>query len=226
MHQWLTDHPQILRNPRNRKETFYLNRKKNPESREYQQFFPLKCKSGLVVDGTTTYLSWPDVPQKAFYLVPEAKIVAVLRDPVERAISHYWHHVKKGREKRLLEDAFSAEILHGFIAGKLPDGLSWRYLNNGFYAVHLKCWLQYYPWASLKVVCAEDLFEQPELIVGEIFAFLHLEPISGSSYPAKNVGKKSVVSREVESRLTRFYENSVKDLSRMSLCPMKWKRYE
>jgi len=75
----------------------------------YRGQFPLRAGERLVGEASPSYLFHPLAPERARSLVPGAKLVALLRDPVDRAYSQYQHEVALGREPLSFEDALAAE---------------------------------------------------------------------------------------------------------------------
>lgn len=82
------------------------------------------------------------LPQRIHQLLPEAQIIVAMREPVDRAVSAYYHHVRVGRVhpgQRLLD----VMHLHGI-------------LSMGFYDEHLSAWLDAYPREQIEVIVYED----------------------------------------------------------------------
>ena len=75
----------------------------------YRGQFPLRSGQRLVGEASPSYLFHPLAPERVRSLVPEAKLIALVRDPVDRAYSHYQHEVALGREPLSFEDALAAE---------------------------------------------------------------------------------------------------------------------
>ena len=75
----------------------------------YRGQFPLRSGTRLVGEASPSYLFHPLAPERVRALVPDARLVALVRDPVARAYSHYQHEVALGREPLSFEDALAAE---------------------------------------------------------------------------------------------------------------------
>jgi hypothetical protein len=158
----------------------------------YRGQFPLRAGERLVGEASPSYLFHPLAPQRARSLVPDAKLVALLRDPVDRAYSQYQHEVALGREPLSFEDALAAEDdrLAGEVERLIDDprafSRAWwdhTYAARGRYAEQLERWLAVFPREQLLVVPTEELGERPAETYASILAFLGAEPYELPDYP-------------------------------------------
>lgn len=119
----------------------------------------------LLVDKSTSYFDHPRAADNAFQIVPDAKIVAILRNPVARAISHWMFSYRNGFETKSLR-----EIVEDHSLQERPyNGVSvspFRYLDRGYYVKHLKRWAQYFPNKSIKIYILEEIRDGVELLEG------------------------------------------------------------
>lgn len=191
LYKYLGAHPLVI--PSLRKEIRYLNRHHAKGEAWYRAHFASRWHRSLVrhrqggqpltFEATPAYLFHPLAAGRAAALVPEARIVAMLRSPVDRACSHYHHSVRRGWETLPFEDAIAAEPsrLAG-IAERLaadPDAydndyLRYSYLARGFYADQLEPWLARYPREQVLVLRSEDFFSDPVLTYHRLLDFLQL----------------------------------------------------
>ncbi len=140
--------------------------------REYETLFDAARGQRILGEGSTSYLASERAPECARLHVPEAKLVAVLRNPSERAFSHYSLHRSQGREWLSFEDALDAE------QGRAALGWSpaWRYREAGRYGEHLERWLAAFPAERLKVFLYDDLKADYAGTVRELWEFLGVSP--------------------------------------------------
>src|SRR4051812_20031887 len=95
---YLVEHPDML--PSLRKEVHYFSFNYERGVNWYRAHFPYTHhlrRGALTLDATPYYLVHPLVAQRAAQLLPHAKLVVLLRNPVDRALSHYQHEVRGGR---------------------------------------------------------------------------------------------------------------------------------
>jgi hypothetical protein len=147
---------------------------------------------GLVGEASPSYLFHPLGPQRVRELIPDAKLVALVRNPVDRAFSHYQHEVALGREPLTFEDALAAEDerLRGeeqrMVAEPRYFSHPWwnyTYRARGRYAEQLERWLDVFPREQLLVVPSEDLGSDPDGTYGRVLEFLGAPPHRLGSYP-------------------------------------------
>ncbi|MCE5317422.1 MAG: sulfotransferase domain-containing protein [Parachlamydia sp.] len=146
-----------------------------------KRFTPRPTHDHLIGDKSPYYMLHPLVPKRVHDLYPHVKIVAILRNPVDRAYSHYWHNVRAGRETLSFEEAILAEPerLKGERRKTIHDpyhrGENYRhfsYLERGNYVKHLKHWLKYFPREQIFIISSSELRIKPEVVMNDLFAFL------------------------------------------------------
>jgi hypothetical protein len=176
-----------------RKEVHFFDRHFEEGIDWYRSFFPLAAKrrraqrrGGDLVAGESTpyYIFHPEVPARVAATLPDVKLIAVLRNPVERAYSHYQHRRRAGREELSFEEALAAEEKR--LAGShelIETDRRYRrhhfqhaYFRRGLYAEQLERWLACFPKEQLLVLRSEDFFAEPETILGEAFEFIGVHP--------------------------------------------------
>ena len=124
--------------------------------------------------------------------MPEAKLVALVRNPVDRAFSHYQHEVALGREPLSFEDALAAEDdrLRGEEERMLADPAyfshawwNYTYGARGRYAEQLERWLAVFPGEQLLVLTSDELGGRPAQAYSRVLGFLGASPHELDSYP-------------------------------------------
>ena len=192
LYAYLREHPQIT-GP-SWKEVSFFDRHYGRGEAWYRGNFPntLRARGGLVGEASPSYLFHPLAPERDAGLVPEAKLVALVRNPVDRAFSHYQHEVALGREPRSFEDALVAEDerLRGeedrIVADPAYFSHAWwnyTYRARGRYAEQLERWLAVFPREQLLVMPSEELLAEPEQAHGRVLGFLGAGPHRLDAYP-------------------------------------------
>jgi hypothetical protein len=160
----------------------------------YRGNFPnkLRARGGLVGEASPSYVFHPLGPERVRGLVPEAKLIVLVRNPVDRAFSHYQHEVALGREPLSFEEALEAEDerLRGEVERMLADPRyfshawwNYTYQARGRYAEQLERWLEVFPREQLLIVPSEDLGSDPAGTYGRVLEFLGAPPHRLESYP-------------------------------------------
>ena len=209
----LTQHPHVIRS-RRREIHFFGSRFSRGED-WYRRHFPtgleLRRYQAITGEGSTSYLAHPHAAERIHQVVPRAKMIALLRDPVDRAISNYFHEKRTGREPLPITDAFAAEEDRLRRAaedpGQRPLGRL-GYRRRGLYAEQLERYYRHFPREQLLVLQAESLFEKPREVIDQVCRFLGVDPAKGNfDYIPKNIGgyKPSLVPPTLTAELARFY---------------------
>ncbi len=121
-------------------------------------------------EATPTYLASDVAAARMAEVVPSARLVAVLRDPVARAWSHYWHRRIWGREQRTFAAAVEDED-----AGRMPD-LDGRYVEVGMYHHQLERLEQHFPRESVHVAFFDDVVRATPGTIDAICRFIGVNP--------------------------------------------------
>jgi hypothetical protein len=188
----------------------------------YRSFFPLTARRRLarlagrdLVAGESTpyYLFHPEVPARVASTMPDVKLIALLRNPVERAYSHYQHKRRLGREKLSFEEAVAAEETR--LAGGEGLILTHRryrrhhfhraYFHRGLYAEQLERWLALFPRDQLLVLRSEDFFAHGAETYAEVLEFLGARPWDGARFRHRNKASYAPIDPALRAELEERY---------------------
>lgn len=136
----------------------------------YQNLFRGSEGFKAVGEGSPTYLSDENAPRLIKELIPNAKLVAILRNPYERAFSQFVFLRLRGQET---EETLLAAV-EADNARPISERLN--YVDQGLYHRNLSRFLSFFDRDQLKVVLLEDLEARPHDVVAEIFSFLDVDP--------------------------------------------------
>jgi hypothetical protein len=185
---YLRAHPQVL--PALAKELHFLTRHRSCGEGWYRAQFPLRARrtsrrvtAPLTFEATRYYLFHPLTAARAAQLLPEVKLLVLVRDPVSRAWSHYRHMVHLGLEPLPLEEALAQEPVR--LAGEVEriqsapghDAVRYRrysYLARGASAEQLRRWLAHFPADRSLVLGSEQLLADPAGGYARVLEFLDL----------------------------------------------------
>ena len=205
VHNYLRQHPQVCVSAM--KETnFFVHDGREPgigshlvpgitSLAAYQALFPDGSEQKAVGEASPLYLVDAHAAERIRHHVPKAKLIAILRDPAERAYTAYWMRVRDGRETRSFEQAIDQEMQGRFDE---PLELALRhYVRWGFYAQHLKTYLALFDRAQLGVYMFDDLKADPRGFMRELFRFLEVDdsfvPDTSVRYNASGLSRSELL---------------------------------
>ena len=181
-------HPGVFMAPE--KEVHFFDRHHDRGLEWYRSRFAGHQGQPAVGEATQTYLFMPDVPARIAAVVPDAKLIAILRNPVDRAYSHFWMNRGLRTESRSPEEALTAE----------PGApVFFPYLDRGRYLPQLQRVCEHFPRDALHVLLFEDLLARPEETFGAVCSFLGVDP----AVRPENLGRqinKNVAFRSIRVR--------------------------
>lgn len=196
------------------KEVSYFDRHYRRGSAWYRGNFPLRAGTRIVGEASPSYLFHPAAPERAAALVPEVRLIVLVRDPVERALSHYHHEVALGRELLSFEEALACEDerMAGELERMLEDpsyfSRAWwshTYLARGRYAEQLERWLVHFPREQLLVLSSEELAARPDEAYARVLAFLGAPPHRLETYPRVYERNYPPMRSETQERLAHCF---------------------
>lgn len=149
-----------------------INRRSVTTPEDYQRLFSRRAGERVAGEASTLYLYSPQAPAEIRRLHPGMKLIAVLRNPVDRAFSSYRHLVRDGRETETFAGGLAAE------ESRIAAGWShiWHYTKVGFYGRQLLRYREMFPAEQLAVFTYDRFCERPQAVLREIFELLGVDP--------------------------------------------------
>jgi hypothetical protein len=187
LHDMIKQHPEIYMSPRKSPRFFAtagepllfpgpagdsLRRWAVWRPREYALLFAGVTSQRAIGEASVVYLRSPLAAQRIKQYLPQSRIIAILRQPAERAYSHYMYMRQHRREPACtFEEALAQEEIRmkeGWISG-------YYYKTNGFYHAQLSAYYDLFPHQQIKVVLHEDLRNTPQVLLRDLFRFLGVD---------------------------------------------------
>jgi hypothetical protein len=229
LHNYLTQHSAVIAPLRKEVHYFDLNYRRGEAW--YRAHFGREGEPGLNLDSSPYYLFHPAVPRRMHELLPDARLIVLLRDPARRAYSHYWHERDKGREDLSFEAAVDAEperlrqaeerLASGELARSREHQLH-SYLARGRYAEQLERWFALYPRERMHILRFEDFAQDPLAGLNGTLAFLGLPPAASVSLEARNTRRYPPMEEATMARLREYFEPHNRRLEELLGRPMGW----
>lgn len=210
LYNYIGRHPKVL--PATEKEVRFFNTQfEKGEDWYFAHFPPIpQGEKYLTGEASPTYIYEDGVAQRMGATVPDVKLIAVLRNPIDRAVSHYYMLKKLGQENRSLEKAIAGEmeVLSKVTKQSLeevsfPDKMG--YLRCGLYVYFLQQWRKKFPEDRLLILKSEDLYDKPEETMKQVFDFLGLPDYENGDYPNYFPGDYPPINEDIRQELSRFF---------------------
>jgi len=227
LYEYINQHPKVL--PSIKKEIHFFN---DAEKLSYgkawyrSHFPPIQPSSGYITGEASPGYIVNYVHDVVYDMFPNAKIIALVRDPVARAFSHYTHNCRHGFERRSFIDAVFTEL--ALLQSLGPDDnidtiakkWNWNrapgYVLLGLYVHFLRQWYSSFPAEQILVIHNSSLQSQPQETMKGVFSFLGIDQYVVPNYPRHNVGSydSKVIAPNVKVALTKFFEPHQETLHR------------
>jgi hypothetical protein len=204
-----------------------------PTSRARRRAEARSGRPVLVGEATPNYLFHPHAPGRLAAGFPAPKLLVLLRNPVERALSSYHHAVRKGREPLTFEEAIDREPeriaveRERILADETYGGYNYwiySYLERGIYADQLARWLPLFDRARILILKTEDLAADPQTTMDRVWSFLGLSGVRLAEYPRVNTGSYQRMASHLQARLTEFFRPHNERLYRLLGVDFGWGR--
>ena len=177
-----------------------------------KKFIKFTKKYFMTYDVTPFYIYNKIAAERILSLFPNVKIIALFRNPIDRAYSNYHLGVRDGSEPLSFEEAIKEELkmleseehLNSDEISKYTRPRS--YLAKGFYADQIRIWLEIFPKENLLFLSSEDFSKNPTSVLSEIFHFLGISDFEVKDYISKNVSTYSKMNQETRNFLLDFFK--------------------
>jgi hypothetical protein len=232
IYDYLSQHPQT--NPSRSKEIHFFDLNYQSGLNWYRYNFNSKKNNTQLItfESSPYYLFHPAVPERVKKSLPECKFIIMLRNPIERAYSHYWHEKKYGREELSFEEALKLENQRlEKEENKLlndPYYISnahrrYSYFSRGCYSEQIKRWLSCFSHERFLFIESDNFFLNPEKTMNHIHKFLQIDNFNFYEFTHRNKGiYETAISNKLRKTLSdRFQENN-KDLQEITGININW----
>jgi hypothetical protein len=217
--QLLAQHPHVKR--AFLKEVHYFDLNFDKGINWYRSNFPVRTSKnhGYVTgEASPYYMFHPHAARRASAVVPNAKLIVLLRDPVDRAYSHYQHQAlrARGENRETLPFERALEAEEGRLRGEVermlqdehylsPNHRNFSYLARGVYIDQLLSWSRHFDRTQMLILKSEDLFCDMPSILRATSAFLEIPDWAPEAYSIPNKREYTDMSPNVRRWLQDFF---------------------
>jgi hypothetical protein len=211
--EYLATHPDIA--PPSVKEIHFFDAEYNKGEAWYRAQFPAPRNGCMTGEATPYYLFHPHAPKRVWDWNPNIKLIVLLRNPVDRAHSHYHHEVRLGTETSDFEAALRMEPqrLHGQVECILADEdyysfnhNHFSYLSRGLYVQQLKAWrVSGFAQEQFLILKSEDLYQAPWTVYDKVTDFLGIRRCPLKNDLQHNKGTYRPLRSDLRQRLLKYF---------------------
>lgn len=229
LYNYMSQHPRIL--PAIYKEVHFFDWNFSQGMSWYRKRFPQREPHCLLGEASPYYLLHPQCPRRVASLLPHVKLIVLLRNPVDRAYSQYWHEVRRRWEISTFADAVSRDLerLPEERARLLADERShhaysphFLYLTRGIYIEQLKAWRQFFSEDAFLILRSEDFFATPQSALRQVFVFLQIPDIEIDCSIHHQSGSYPPMDPNFRTSLTKFFYSYNQKLYEYLHVPWTW----
>lgn len=228
LYNYLTEHPNF--GPAYTKEVHFFDKSFDKGMNWYRAQFPSLVKKFyhaqihkqdfITGEASPYYLFHPLVPQRIAQHLPQAKLIVLLRNPVDRAYSHYYHEVAGGRESVSFEEAMeleeerTAHEKEKIIRDEHYTSYNhqhYTYLARGIYIDQLQTWMSFFPKEQILILRSEDFYADPGAGLRRTLEFVNLPVLTTKEqkqqeFKTYNDTKPPKMDATTRKRLVEFFE--------------------
>ena len=181
----------------------------DPDYSKYHKYFSPKNDQCIIGEATPIYMYWDKAMERIHRYNPNTKLIAVLRNPINRAFSHWNMERDRNREHRSFWDAISEENSK-LKSSKHRQDRTFSYLDRGFYSSQIRNIYDYFEKDQFLILRNEILRHSPNDVLAEVASFLSISPfdkiehreVHSRVYPVK-------LGEDELSFLQSFYEDEI-----------------
>tara|TARA_B100000676_G_C18080343_1_gene850705 strand:+ start:82 stop:921 length:840 start_codon:yes stop_codon:yes gene_type:complete len=182
----------------------------------YRSMFPTEKEMNEVMKKTGSSVTGEDTPfyfwkeeaiKRIFEILPNVKIIAIFRNPIDRAYSNYNLGLRAKTEELEFEDAIDDEIKflkkHTF-----RESIDRRrsYISKGMYEKQIQLWFNVFPKKQIHILSTEDMQKYPNDTLQKIFKFLELEEYNIKNPQKQKQAEYKKMNEETRKKLLEFYK--------------------
>ena len=223
---YLRGHPEVFMPPKRPEPHFFLKDPEYSKGLAYysEKYFATAGAVHAVGEASTSYVCHRFVAERIARDLPGVRLFVMLRNPIPRALSSYWHTVRNGLEPLSFPDALKAESVRAAAAEHAADPLlkvirPFAYVERGMYARQLRSYLDFFPRERLSVILFEEFVADPIGVTRAACAFLGLDPSEFTPPPAARdeLNQSTPAGESMDDDTFEFlrsaYRDDVRDLS-------------
>jgi hypothetical protein len=205
LYSHLSDHPDVV--PAYCKEVHYFDVNSYRSANWYRAHFPLRSEldgGRMTGEATPRYLVQPGADERLQALLPSSKLIVLLRNPADRALSHYFFLYGKDAPVEEFRQAVEREAQALGSGGPLDDGAK-SYLGRGVYVEQLERWFSLFPREQILVLQSERFLAEPRETLARVQQFLGLREALEDDYRRLHATSYPELDESLRTWLAEFF---------------------
>ena len=195
-----------------RKEIHFFDKNYHRGKRYYRSFFPKSDLGMLTGEASVNYFYSDKAKSRIERDLPNVKLILLLRNPADRAYSHF-----QMNRKDMIEKSFDQHIASNSLEFK-----KYNYLEKGMYSKYISLWEEYLNDERLLIIKSEELFSDERKVMQNVFNFLGMPQETLVISPKKNSGNYEDISIQTRNKLMSFYNDDISELEKSLKVSFEW----
>ena len=230
LHLALAGHPEVQASFRKEVHYFDLHHERGIDW--YKANFPLESRMAgrITFEATPNYLASAEAPRLMGAVIPQAKIIVLLRNPIERSHSSWRLRRLEGLDDRPFEDAVEDELsgvtLHNEDTEegrrRLDRAKQWAYVEKSRYDEHFQRWFNFFNRNQFLILQSEALFSNPDDTLNEVQEFLGIDTDSSIGLPRTNSTAPFPIEPPLRQYLSDYFGPHNERLSAITGTRFEW----
>ena len=200
----------------------------------YKKQFENKNRTKLLTgEATPHYIFHPLAIKRIKQLLPNVKLIIILRNPIDNAYSHYQHYKIAGIEKDTFEEAIKQDkqrykiLEHLYNSDQVKEHsltqVKMPYVSYATYVNHIKRLLQIFPRKQILFIKNTELNENPQVVLKHIFDFLEIKQEKIKDLKKHNIGKYENMKSKTRYELSEYFKRYNEELEELLEMKFNWK---
>lgn len=218
LYGYLRKHPSLLM--ARQKEVHFFDQeayfcKSTVDYAPYHSYFDSNNSGMILGEATPIYMYWYPAPRRVWEYNPAMKWILMLRNPIERAYSHWNMERTRRQEELTFFEAIKNERDRCMDA--LPEQHRvYSYVDRGFYVEQIRRVWHFFPLDQTLIIKSDDLRDSPETTLNKVYSFLGIEDMPKVSYKSTHVGEyESKMSDREHAYLKDIFEIEVRAIEKL-----------
>lgn len=175
LYNYLNQHPDIYMPEVKENHFFVEDRVYNQGVQHFHRFYQSYAGQKLAGGAFVHMLSSKEAPERVYNYNPEARLLVMLRNPIDRAYSAYHFAIKNGWESSKTNFFEALKLQEKRLSGNLTEKTDLSYFDGGLYAKHLSGWFKWFNKDRFLILLDTDFIEDSRLQMQRVFDFLNVD---------------------------------------------------